>query len=96
MEITGQLEKVEEQYRLYPVTICQARYTGVYEHGLWAAFLAYPEDIPDEAFSDDITCMNWWTDHREEVGVGDTPNEAYDALKRAYVRGTMKDFSVRS
>lgn len=96
MEVTEIMEQIEREYRIWPVTICAVRYTGVYEGGLWAAFAAYPWDVPEDAFADDMTCAEWWRQHRAEVGVGNTVQEAHDALKRAYVRGTMKDFSERS
>lgn len=82
-------------YSLYPITICQARYGGVYEGGEWVAFLAYPQHIPDDAFEDDITCATWWAEHHDEVGVGDTPSAAYENLKFRQERGTLKDFSAR-
>jgi len=93
MKITGDLERMEEQYRLYPVTIVQARYSGTYEDGLWCAFLSDPDTVPEEAFSDDVTCATWWGAHAREVGVGDTPDDALTALKRRYTAGTIRDFS---
>lgn len=71
---------------LYPVTIVQTRYSGVYEGALWVAFNEYPESLDESAsgaFADDVTCGNWWDDTRntDKVGRGDTPQEAYDDLK---------------
>lgn len=65
---------------LYPVTITQARYQGVYEGGKWLAFHADPADVPAEAFADDITCSAWWGEYGEDVGTGDTPGGAHRAL----------------
>ena len=44
--------------RLYPVTIVQTRYGGIYEGGAWAAFLSHPEEIPHDAFGGDSVCVS--------------------------------------
>ena len=68
---------------IYPITITMTRYQGVYEGGAWAAFHEYPEDLPEDAFSDDITCMNWWGYFGNTAGVGKTPDAAlYDLLAK--------------
>ena len=43
--------------RLYPVTIVQTRYGGIYEGGAWAALLSHPEEIPPDAFGGDSVCV---------------------------------------
>jgi hypothetical protein len=64
----------------YPITITQARYGGTYEGGEWVAFHLLPEDIPEKAFGDDVTCVSWWSDHGDGVGTGSTPQEAHERL----------------
>jgi len=62
----------------YPVTIVRVRYSGVYEGGQWSAFNMYDGELPQDAFDDDITCCEWWSDpeNRKIVGVGGTPDKA--------------------
>ena len=64
----------------YPITITQARYGGAYEDGEWVAFHLGPDEIPEEAFADDVMCMSWWLDHGDGVGRGSTPEEARQNL----------------
>ena len=61
------------------MTIIKTRYGGAYEGGSWAAFNAY--DVPMDATDDDITCCEWWVDHRHEVGVGKSPDLALADLE---------------
>lgn len=64
---------------LWPVTIVQTRYGGVYEgadfndegdairlYGRWAAFNCHPEDVPAEAFGGDPIAAGWWADIRRD------------------------------
>lgn len=68
---------------IYPMTITMTRYQGVYEHGAWAAFHEYPENLPKDAFSDDVTCAIWWSENRDVAGVGQTPEAAlHDLLSK--------------
>ena len=76
---------------MYPVTITPARYSGVYEGGKWVAFNLYPEDLPEAAFDDDVTCMTWWSSFDKYVGIGSTPNEALADLK---IKSEQKDFDA--
>lgn len=64
----------------YPVSIMKSRYGGAYEGGAWGAFHLYPEDIPEAAMGDDISCSCWWDHFGEGVGVGGTPDEAFARL----------------
>ena len=66
---------------LWPVTIIATRYGGIYEGGEWAAFPLHPEQVPDDARADDITCPTWWEQYARFVGVGVTPDAALADLK---------------
>lgn len=84
---------------LYPVTIIATRYQGGYEGGRWAAFNTFPYDLerrcnewadlidPDGEgcwyAGDDLECAEWWASPPPWVAVGNTPDEALEAL---YVR----------
>ena len=72
---------------LYPVTIVQTRYGGIYEGGAWAAFLSHPEEIPPDAFGGDSVCVSWWSDFVYAVGVGATPDSALADLKAKHAAG---------
>jgi hypothetical protein len=75
---------------LYPVTIVQARYNGVYEGASWIAFydtynegdLSTREFLDSEAFGGDMPCCEWWMDNciNPNIAVGQTPNEALEKL----------------
>lgn len=64
----------------YPITIVKSRYGGTYEGGKWLAFNCDPWHVPEQPFSDDVTCMTWWDEHKDEVGRGDTPDAAFENL----------------
>lgn len=75
---------------LYPVTIAQARYNGLYEGGKWLAFGngLYDTDASIEmAFGDDTVCVEWWFHHRDDplIGRGATPNAALSDLLAKHV-----------
>jgi hypothetical protein len=72
---------------LYPVTIIQTRYGGIYEGGAWAAFNLHPEQIPDDAVGGDIVCARWWADFGKAVGVGATPDAALADLDAKQAAG---------
>lgn len=61
---------------LYPVSIHQTRYGGVYE-GQDALWFAVSGDFPEDAVGDDDECLDFWlSDASLLVGRGKTPNEA--------------------
>lgn len=76
---------------IWPCTITPARYSGVYEGKRWTAFYCYPEEIPNDPFSDDITASTWWSYFNNLVGLGDTPNEAFADLKLKIESGVFGD-----
>lgn len=80
--------------RAYPCVVLPARYGGVYEGGAWVAFPCRFDEVPANAFADDVRAMCFWqSDERSprsepspaaEVGRGASPNEAVmDMLRRA-------------
>jgi hypothetical protein len=60
----------------------QTRYGGTYEGGRWAAIYSHPHDFPEEAWGGDTVAAIWWVDHAHEVGVGESPNDALEDLRR--------------
>jgi hypothetical protein len=65
---------------IYPITICQDRYGGCYSDGQWLAFNLYPDEVPNEIYSDDITCCSFWVNCELVVGKGNSPEEALNDL----------------
>ena len=86
VEVAGDAHAIAAN-RLYPVTIVQTRYGGIYEGGAWAAFLSHPEEIPPDAFGGDSVCVSWWSDFVYAVGVGATPDSALADLKAKHAAG---------
>jgi hypothetical protein len=66
----------------YPVTIALARYGGIYEPGRWVAFACLPEVLPPEWNGGDVACSQFYAERRDEIGGGNTPQEAYEDLNR--------------
>ena len=64
----------------YPITIVQARYGGTYEGAEWLAFNRYPENLPEDWDGDDMSCNEFWTETREFIGKGGSPQLAYTDL----------------
>ena len=69
---------------IYPLTVTMDRYTGSYSGGKWTAWNLEPSEIPVEVFEDDVSCGNFWflNEGRIKVGMGETPNEAIEDLRR--------------
>jgi hypothetical protein len=67
---------------LWPVTIVRARYRGVYEPGAWLAFPNHPDRLPGGWDAGDVECASFWAERRDDIGGGESPQEAYDDLKR--------------
>lgn len=80
-------------YRIYPLTIIIDRYGGTYSGGEFTAWNLYPETIPDDIYSDDCTCNDFWCElnhdeksynyreYHNKCGVGHTIQEAIDNLQ---------------
>jgi hypothetical protein len=77
---------------MYPVTICPARYSGVYEGARWVAFPFHAAALAWEADGwdgDDMEAVDYWSSSRAVVvGRGATPDEAYADLERRSVNGS--------
>lgn len=69
-----------DKHPIYPLTIIQDRYNGIYSGGKFTAWNLYPDELPEEAFGDDVTCRCFWADQEIMVGRGDTPDEALAML----------------
>lgn len=64
---------------VYPLTIKSDRYGGTYSGGEYTAWPCSESEIPDEVFSDDVSCGHIWgvlKSERKHVGVGCTPTIA--------------------
>ena len=66
--------------KIWPVTIILTRYGGTYEGGKWAAFNLDHEYIPDAVMGSDTECYDWWNHLGGGVGVGPTPDKAFENL----------------
>jgi hypothetical protein len=67
----------------YPATICPARYSGIYEGGMWVAFNLHAEALPDGWDGGDIDAAEYWgSDQSLLVGRGSTPDAAHDDMSR--------------
>ena len=79
-------------YHIYPLAIIVDRYDGTYSEGSFTAWNLHPETIPDEIYSDDWTCHDFWNEVRNDeksyeyrkyhnkFGVGNTIQDAIDDL----------------
>ena len=65
----------------FSVTIFQARYGGLYEGGRWIAYASHPWNVPHQVSGSDIETAEWFNDHSDDVGVGDSPNDALADLR---------------
>lgn len=85
MALYGDGKKGEIQlYQMYPVTIVCDRYDGTYSGGRFTTWGCYPEHIPEEIYSDDDTCHEFWRDGIKDFeyyyGAGNTIQEAVDDM----------------
>lgn len=69
----------------WPLTIVRSRYNGVYEGGDWIAFACDHLDIPEAVQGGDLECQEFFESprygaNRTVIGVGPTPNHAFDDL----------------
>jgi hypothetical protein len=66
---------------LYPATITADRYGGIYSGGRWLAYPLFPNDLPDDPDSDDVTAASWWDENGDlPIGRGPTPDKAHNDL----------------
>lgn len=67
--------------KIYPLTIIQDRYCGLFSGGNYIAFNCKPGDIPEEIFGEDEAAEDTWANLKDSiVGVGDTVEEAIGDL----------------
>lgn len=61
---------------IYPLTITSDRYNGTYSGGNFTAWHLYPDEVPDDIYSNDIDCPYFWSHNRIVCGKGRTVSEA--------------------
>lgn len=79
----------------YPIIIRQSRYSGIYEGGKWHAIASADEkhnefdkamkEYDDYLYGDDCDAIDFWMSEfaDQNIGTGDTPNEAlFDLIKK--------------
>ena len=67
---------------IYPLVIIEDRYTGVYSNGEYTAWNMYFDEIPQDIDGDDVSCYDFWHSYNGIVGLGRTPNEAIEDLRK--------------
>ena len=78
---------------MYPVTIIKTRYQGTYEGGRWGAFPVDFLDVPMDTMGDDIETMTWWSQNKDYVGVGETPEAALEDLEKKMENPEYAEFA---
>lgn len=68
---------------IYPLTITADRYTGVYSGGAYIAWNLDADEVPDDIYSDDCGCHNFWLHNEIVCGKGRTVSEA---LANLYIK----------
>jgi hypothetical protein len=79
----GGIDVPEKSRRCQPVgraTIVQARYGGAYEGAEFVALPLLLSDVPAEVQGDDLSCAGFFRHPPVVLGIGDTPNDAYNDL----------------
>jgi len=76
-----------ENITLYPLVVINDRYNGVYSGAQWTAWEDYPDAIPEAVFGDDDSCFDFWLGaNKDNIGFGDTPEQAIQDLKQKKVK----------
>lgn len=66
----------------YPLTIVNDRYGGAYSGGNFLAFPVHEYAVPAGHDSSDGMCMDFWAEvDFTFIGIGDTPNAAFEDLR---------------
>lgn len=76
---------MKEVEHVFPVTIIDDRFGGLYSGGAYLAFNLEPWDVPKVfSWGGDIDCADFWGEESSQyiIGKGDTPAEAYNDLIR--------------
>lgn len=72
-----------KDFGLYPLTIALDRYNGTYSGGIFTAWNLYPQDVPEEIDSDDVSCCVFFENTKIIYGRGETPeNAVIDLMNR--------------
>ena len=66
----------------YPTTIIKDRYRGLYSEGEWLAFPLKFYEVPKAVNSNDVDCVDFWDNYQGPLGKGNTPEEAFEHLKK--------------
>lgn len=82
-------------FTFYPIVIRQSRYSGVYEGGKWHAIASIDEkpnqfekemrEYDEYLHGDDCDAVDFWMSEfvNQNIGIGDTPNDAlYDLIRK--------------
>ncbi len=63
------------------ITIITDRYQGLYSKAKFTAWNLDFDEIPTEINASDDVCSVFWQNNKIVVGLGKTPNDAYEDLK---------------
>lgn len=79
------------------VTIIADRYSGTYSGGKFTAWDMPLSEIPYDVVDNDCPCRDFWYSAEDAlIGIGDTPQEAYeDLIKKKQSRSTMTEIEIR-
>ncbi len=89
------------EIELWPIAIVEDRYDGVYSGGSWLAIAKFDHSagdglrtrlglVMDGAHGDDMDAMSFGDDQPEWYAVGNSPQQALDALRRKHFIATNK------
>ena len=68
---------------IYPCTIVADRYNGSFSGAPWIAYRLSYFELPDELDAGDGECHDYWAkEDKSLIGFGQTPQEAYNDLKK--------------
>ena len=84
-EIIERLLELEKDKHVYPLTIINDRYGGLYSGAHYLAFNLEPWDVPRGiSWGGDVDCAEFWGEESVQyiIGKGDTPEEALNDLIR--------------
>ena len=77
---------------IYPLTIIADRYTGAYSGGNFIAFNLEADEVPEDVYSDDCGCHDFWKNNDIICGKGRTVSEALANLYiELFEKGPFED-----
>ncbi len=77
----------------YPTTIIKDRYGGIYSEGEWLAFPLKFYEVPKAVNSNDVDCVDFWDNYPGPLGKGNTPEEAFEHLKKVIAEQLEEEVS---